>query len=525
MKPSLVATCFLLALFALAAPSSAQATTILSSVSHNQQLGIVEGYTATQLSYPAAYYYDAVADAYLYDQTGLLRNHSYSAGGSYAVAFTSTTATPGATYHLFGDHYVDAYFYYCDYYCTERQYYDYCGFSQMAGGYYPEYYYFDCFYVCYFFYFRVYLGTTYDSVIVPEPCPDIEALELRAGSGNHNPGLINNTTQTALLGATVILVARAISDEGAELAGSYVWTASPNGQSLDPQGTPNFSKYIFWETEGMKQVRVTFTPPGRSCQVTATVNINVVLPRQFTLTAQQTSAFVKPGENCRDDAGRGLTGTAFALGCGTHTPGIEFTAYLQGPTSFISIPADSQIKIVQWANPYAFWQFDNEDWCVTRRSSEGNIESGWFLDFGDPYPGSNPRAYPFGENGAAGPIRAVDSPGYSPLDTTQYFRNYDLFETYLVYFTGDLFSPRMQRAVAVIPWYWGGEILFSSPGVWSSYYSFPPPQSWIGTATNTLRIFGPDVPTQPTIRRCSELSDPTPNPTPDPCYGSGWNCL
>ena len=524
MKASLASACLLLALFALAAPSSAQATTIVSSVTHNQTLGTVEGYTATQLSYPAAYYYNAVADAHLYDQNWLLRDQRYSEGGPSVSALTATSATPGMSYYLYGDHYAGAYFYYCDYYCTSPQYYDYCGFSQMAGGSYGGYYYFECYYFCYFFYAYVYLGGTFDAVTVPQPCPNL-TIELRTLSGSSSiaGARINGTTQTAYLGANVVLQA-SISPG---VSGSYTWSAT--GPATQEDTGFHDSRNFYWTGEGTYTATVTFIPSDGSCQISASVTVNVVVPRGFTFTATQTSAFIKQGDNCRDDRGVLITGPAFALGCGLQEPGIEFIATVQGPVPFISAASYSQIKFVQWTNPYAIAHMNSGYECATLRPSEHDTINGWFLDGRDPYPGHGGNFYglpsaSFRDDGRTHQLRAVDSPMY-PMADFDYFRSHDLFEMTLVYIGGpNVLEPRVQRPIAVIAWHWGGEIFFSSPGNWQSYYSYPPPQWWTGVATNTLRIFSPGSPTNVGFSPCSGQS-PGPEPTPDPCYDSGWNCL
>lgn len=538
MKASLASACLLLALFALAAPSSAQATTIVSSVTHYPSLGIVEGYTATNLSYPAAYYYNAVADAYLYDQNWLLRDHRYSEGGSSASVTTVTSATPGLSYYLYGDHYAGAYFYYCDSYCTQPQYYDYCGFSQLAGGSYGGYYYFECYYFCYFFYAYVYLGGTFDAVTVPQYCPPAR-VELYAMLANNAFDNQNGQTKPALLGTKVPLEARALDQNNNEIAGgTFTWNVTGNHLQNVVQGGKEID--IYWRVEGQHTVTVTFTQ-SNGCAVSASMNAQVILPTVTSYTAQQDVEQINRNlaQNCSNIPLPARD--TFSLGCHpTVSPGITFSATIQSPSNIISDPSDAQVRFVQLVSQYRQRETANGTQCLTYRSSPSDVESGWALDGSDPYDNlGGPGVAHLNSNGSA-TITTRDTPG-NQLDFPLQYQNLsvdDQFIMYVKYRVGNPNNPVAERVIGALSWRWGGEVTYHP---FNGQYTYtqvnPVPKLLTGLATNeAMRPYtGPDG-----NPRFAKIDEPdwancpgSPPPPPPPggycdwyaeqnCYYQGW---
>lgn len=349
----------------------------------------------------------------------------------------------------------------------------------------------------------------------PPQCSSHTVQLVAAGSRD-----ISNSSGNALIGALVTLQA-VVDGTGAEANGIYRWDF---GGGQEGAVSTQTIKNVYWSSQGAKTVRLEFTPAGESCTSSMTATVNVVLPTLESYTALQTNASIHSGAGCAS-FGTNLGQTAFQLGCGTSQPGIKFDATVRGPSDLISIPGDSKIKFVQFFNSYATAHTSSGHLCALTRASEFDTTSGWRRDGNDPY-GLVPPA-PFSEGGVA-VSSAVDSPGYA-IESFDYFRNNDYFEMYLVYITGDSLNPRYQQVLSMVPWNWGGEIFFSSPGVWSSYIAYPPSQTRLGVAPNN-RVYNPGDPTDVDWSSCS--GGPTPEPTPypepepdpEPCYGGGWQC-
>jgi hypothetical protein len=317
-----------------------------------------------------------------------------------------------------------------------------------------------------------------------------------------------------------------INSDGDTLdGGNYSWSASGGGQLSDPvgPGVPQY-KNVYWTTEGSNRVTVVFT--GGGCQVTGYVDVNSVVPTQFTYSATQKNGSIR--SDCNSGGLNEFSGDAFSLGCGFRDPGITFGATVQAPTPFISAASDSKIKLVQYVSAFYAATDSGGNLCGGDRTSENNVESGWRLDGSDPYPGGQ-SAVPFDPitgmaqvfpNSSAHPEGVADSPGVG-VSTLTYLR-FDLqFEMYLVYAAGDPAAPRVQRVIAVIPWNFGGEAHFSSPGVWSDYVAYPPAQTRTGVPTTTMRTGLPA--SSASLERCSgptplPTPPPDPDPEPDPCY-------
>jgi hypothetical protein len=516
----------------VAAARRTEAARGLSVTSHDSTF--VYGYSETSLTYFEAYYYNAVVDGYLFDQYGFLRDNGYSEGGIIAAVSTRTLASPGVRFDLFSDHYVGAYFYYCDYYCDHPQYYDYYGFSTLPentfyGGYFDS----CCYYVCYVFYYYIYLGTTGASVTVPQPCPNT-TVEIRPTFGG-SQDVINNQTRPALVGANVQLEAAAVLPNGERTVseGSFQWSTTADAQlSDDGFPLPSYVFRAYWLFEGSKSVRVTYIPPDGSCQASASVNLDITTPTLTSFTAQMRDSEINGGAGCS-----GIEGISYTLGCLTNVigqrndPGISFTSTVQPPPGYISAPSDSKLKFVQLINPYSKrrQRAAGMDECQTRRGAAVSTE--WLLDTQDPYdllPGAI-KTFDRFNPGAAVTIETSDSPGFAldtPGLTLDYLYADDQFEMYVAYFVGENTNPLVVRYLGYLPWSWGGEVVFDA--------AFSPP--YRETVHFTIPGFKQGFaalnyrqPYQGNIRglpygSCSGGSEP-PDPGPDPCWsGNHFIC-
>lgn len=535
MRTSKLRALLFTALCCLALSQRTEAATGYSDLNHNELFNTVDGYSETQLSFPESYYYNAVVDAYLYDQFGNELDHGYAEGGSHASVRTRAAAWPGRSYHLFSDHYVGAYFYYCDYYCDTPRYQDECGFSSFypADTFYGSFYEYGCYSFCYVFYYYIYLGTTGDSVSVPQPCPDT-TVEIRATFGGSGAP-INGTTKPALVGAFVQLEALAITpEEGPTTDGNFQWSAD-GGARTPPNDfpLPTYIYRVFWAAEGTKKVTVKYTPPGSSCQVSASVNINVTTPSLVSFTGHMHDDEINSGAGCST-----LEGTTYTLGCATNQPGgrmdagITFTAKVQPPAGYISAPDEGKVKFVQLINPYSRrrQRGASADECQTLRGTFTSTE--WMLDTSDPYDPFPRAVKSFASVDASGmvTIETNDSPGYildHPSITLDYLFSDDLFEMYVVYFTGDARNPLVSRTLGYLPWTWGGEVVadfsLNPPYRQTLDFTVPGPKQGF-SAPNYRQPYQGNVRDMP-YGPCPGDSEPPPDPWPDPCWnGSYYVC-
>jgi hypothetical protein len=457
MRTSTICTLILVALCFLATPQQADARiTITDTLRYDDSTNVVYGYASTFLSYPESYYYDAGVDSVLYDQYGNVRDYNSYLGGSLASVNTQTFGTAGLSFYLNSGHYLGFYYYYCDYY--ECGYYDYYGYS-FYGGEYPSYYEFQPYYYCYVFYDVYEFAETFLGITVPEPqCPSGTYVQLQS---DRVGGVLNGTTQTALLGANVNL--RAVVT-GAS-SGTYTWTVTGVAQ----QNASGSTDTIYWRDVGMKTVRVDFTPSGSNCRVSATVNVNVILPTLNSFTGIQDAADtlikVTPDNLCGP-----ILGVRFGLGCMPPDPvmyqpgsGINFVAQASVPQGLLSDPAQSLIKFVQITSSLRQRQVMGQSGYDCKSSLERNPP--WMLDTSDPYDQTRGQEKGYVDFATANPatIKTGDNPG-EYVDTAGYFPSFNYFyvnesfEMYVVYFTSN--DPTIQIPLSRIRWRWGGEVVY-----------------------------------------------------------------
>lgn len=211
---------------------------------------------------------------------------------------------------------------------------------------------------------------------------------------------------------------------------------------------------------GTINAKLTYTLNGAS--VNPSVNINSVLPTLSSFTAQQGNTIVSPPGGCVSDPF-----WWFKLGClPPQNIGIHFTTSVHAPT-FISDPAQSGIKYVQAVSAFRK-QISVGLRCITIRSEESNVESGWQRDGPDPY---DPGDYPPRRFSAGNDLTmpTVDYPGglltvYGAYTFVSSMYVDDQFWMYVVYFAGDPATPVIQRPLGRLRWNWGGLVVFDWNG-------------------------------------------------------------
>lgn len=515
MRHPILCVLFFAFLCYFAVPQQASAATGYSDLNYNEFLNTVDGYSETQLSFSEAYYYDAIVYGYIYDQYGGVLDQGFASGGSIVSVSTQTYASPGVRYDLYSDHYVRAYFYYCEYYCESPRYSDYYGFDfYQENTFYGNFYSFYGYYQCYVFYYDIYLGTTGDSVSVPDPCPDTR-VEIRANYGGSN-AVLNNETRPALVGAAVQFDALGIIPDGPTTQGTFEWSAD-GGAMIPDEPISNYSYRPYWTSEGIKTVTVKYTPPGSSCQVTAWVKVNVTLPEFVSFSAEQ---FV----NQINVVGCGFEGASYTLGCRETLvkghPGIVFTATFRPPAGYISAPDESKLKFVQLVNTFSKERKlgSSNFQCQTARLYDNETTSGWQLDTSDPYSRLEESLKNFRDLSADGTltIQTNDSPGHEvdgPVAGTLDYLYLDWrFEMYVVYFVDRRAS--VQRVLAKVPWTFGGEVVRdeSRNPPYRENFTFTVPGYKPGTASVNVQT--------PYYGNAADLEDgacPGSPPPPDPC--------
>jgi hypothetical protein len=545
MRKPILFTLILAALCLFATAGSARAAVLYgeSAVGYDSSGRYVYGYGMTWTDYDLAWYYDPEVYTVLLQYETALDSGSnvgysdpywgYQVAAEYDTfswAYQPSTVYSTASHHKVRPYYNNGYGYWFDPFnffgFAEGTYGGYWG----LGGYpYNPYNYIPA-PVVHPFNTYVEIVTPPDTFQTPTPTPTPAATPTPPQCSAHTVQIIAGNRDitegsgTALIGA--IATFQAVVDGSGAEAGSYSWSFQ-DGQATDANTAA--IKNIYWTSQGAKTVRLEFTPEGESCKSTVTATVNVVLPTVESYSAWQTNASVHPGGNCGDIRG-GLGQTAFQLGCGFSQPGIKFDATVRAPADLITIPGDSKIKFVQFFNAYATAHTSSGQICAMTRSNEFDTTTGWLRDGSDPYGLVQP--VPFNNDTGVATSSAVDSPGYAidfPGQVFDYFRNNDHFEMYLVYIAGDNFNPRYQQVLSMIPWYYTGEIFFSSPGVWSQYEATPAAQQRFGTAPNN-RVYNIGDATSVDWSSCSGGPNPEPTPfpeptpEPDPCLRMGWKC-
>lgn len=458
MRRSTLCALIFLAICYLGGPRQTQAVVIISDVLwYDSFTNVVYGYASTALTYPEQYYYDAGVDSVLFDQYGVVRDSNFYLGGSFASVSTQTFGSPGVTFNLYSGHYLGFYFYVCDVY--QCGYYDYYGYS-FYGGEFPSYYEFHPYYYCYVYYSVYEFANTFLQITVPEPeCPPGIYVQLR---NERVSGVLNGTTQTALLGGNVRLEAVVT---GAS-SGTYTWTVTGVAQ----QNVSGSVNNIYWRDVGLKTVKVEFRPSGSNCQVSATVNINVILPTLDSFTGQQDAPSDITVVTSSNQCGI-ILGTFFGIGCDYISPskyrpgtGINFVAQAHVPQGLISDPSQGIIKFVQLVNTYRMRQVLGQSGYEC--STSHRLNPPWVLDTSNPYDSDTSPIAAIADFGSSNPaiIRTGDLPSeylYAPEfrpTPYNYFYVDDQFEMYVVYTS--TVDPSIQIPLAKVPWNWGGEVLY-----------------------------------------------------------------
>jgi hypothetical protein len=275
-------------------------------------------------------------------------------------------------------------------------------------------------------------------------------------------GGLDQTTQNALLGADIALQANAKINGASVSGGTYSWSCtgpvsgcSQTGQSITIKSTDTSNQ------AGPISAKVTYTLIGVS--VTASLSINSILPTLTSFTGQQGPDVVSRPNSCVSPEFEPAW-WFYRLGCGSLTPAMNFTAQVHAPT-FISEPSQSGIKYVQAIS--AFMKYNQRGLrCVTQRTNEANVDSGWQLDTSDP---ANLPGFPIHRFTEGNDLTAlmVDAPRYplTGIFSWEFVDNFyvdDQFVMYLVYFVGsDPANPVIQRPIGNLRWNWGGLVEFA----------------------------------------------------------------
>jgi hypothetical protein len=183
----------------------------------------------------------------------------------------------------------------------------------------------------------------------------------------------------------------------------------------------------------------------------------------------------------------------YRLGCvPPQDIGMHFTTTVHAQI-FISDPSQSGIKYVQAVSALRK-KVSRGLRCITGRSTESDIESGWQQDGADPY---NPGDYPphFFSEGNDLTMPTVDYPKelltfFGPWEFVDSLYVDDQFWMYAVYFSGsDPSHPAIQRPLGKLRWNWGGSVVFDwngSSAVHNLRYTNAPPTSRTGESTTSM---------------------------------------
>jgi hypothetical protein len=242
---------------------------------------------------------------------------------------------------------------------------------------------------------------------------------------------------------------------------------------------------------------------SKGTAATSYVDVNNKMPVLTNFRATIASDHVDRNSGCSF-----LTGATYTLGCwvGTSDDGFVWNSTAEIPSgAYLSNPAQSGIKFVQAVSAYRKRLVNGNTQCLTNRSSESNIASGWQRD-ADPYnqPGHPVRYFSEGNILA---MSNLDAPG-AALDLGNSYDAFyiaDYFETYVFYFTGDPGQPTFQRAIGLsgsgnpyarLAWNWGGQVsfnYFSSPSLYRRDFTTTIPGSINAGGTNSIQAMSTDA--------------------------------
>lgn len=290
-------------------------------------------------------------------------------------------------------------------------------------------------------------GIVFDDFIfnVPNP-PQVNITSPRVG------GNLQGTTQNALIGADVRLQANA-----SQGGGSFSWSIAGPHQHISTSANGT-AVLVRWTEVGTHRATVSYTLDGVT--TTSFVDVRVVEPTLGTVGVVEEADQVS--RNCEPAIGS----TSYGLGCLPNSTGIDFITQAVIPNvAYLSDPAQSGIKYVQGISIFRKILNKGNNICVTARSSQSNVASGWQLDTSNPYAGSFAR-FNVGNslqlNNDDSPIQGIEGSDAVFVD--------DRFEMYVYYFTGsDPTTPVFERPlkipgssnIARIAWQWGGQAVFA----------------------------------------------------------------
>lgn len=436
----------------------AQYTTGISFINFNSSNGQISGTGVTAMdSYTASYYQAYVATYLIRQDTNQIVGsaNAFSSPGNNLearVAAVATTLGPNLSYRLESYHYL---YPLSTYQCTFTRS-DFFGYSWMTPGTYTgQNTWFAPFhstsgaFPCVSGF--IYLGET----IQPFQTPGVTI----SITNPRVSGSLQNTTQTALLGADVTINANVSPNYG---SGTYSWTFT--GPNISNIGSSAATSVVRWTQPGTYTVIASYTINGTT--TSSSMNANIVVPTVTNLSANQGSDEVfapVPNNPC------GVTPFhRYKLGClsqdSTSKLAINFSATVQAPQILISDPSQSGVKFVQAVSPLRKRHLRGNFQCLTGRSTESDVSSGWMLDTSDPYDLQPTVRF---SQGTTLTTSIVDSPGdllksYGYNDAVDAMYVDDRFETYLFYFTGsDPTNPILQRPLGKIVWNWGGMVVFN----------------------------------------------------------------
>lgn len=340
---------------------------------------------------------------------------------------------------------------------------------------------------------RCYSGFVYYDDITFTPDININIINSRV-SGN-----LQGTTRHALLGGDVTLRTN-VNRPG----GTYLWRVTgPSGtyQRISSSFTQD-TLIGRWTEAGTYTVSVDYTL--NNIKVTSSFNINVVEPTLTSFSAIQRPEQIRAHAWCS-----GLNGRTWTLGCWPlEEAGIKFTVNASIPNlSYLSDPAQSGIKMVQAVSAYRKTLRQGNFMCLTKRSPEDSVESGWLADPTPPGPAYTDYVKFGNANNVINNVQLEDRDGPGTELLHDAYAVDDHFETYVYYFTGtEPDQPVYQRpmklpgtsGIARIAWHWGGEAVFifdpNPDGPWYSQTSSTTQPGGIpATATSAVKSMNTSV--------------------------------
>lgn len=275
------------------------------------------------------------------------------------------------------------------------------------------------------------------------PCPSPTPTPISVAIRDTNGNVITGTEQVVMLGVPTRLEATSNYSNA-----TFTWSA-PNGNVSS--GTGNIIR-VSWATTGTYTVSLTAT----SGQLTTTVQstIRVQSPIFDKLEATETVPVLYQINGCSNS-----DQVILSLGCVNNNPrGITITGSAKAPTGSISSDREAKMKFVQLVNPYRTKLFsEGEKYCLTERTSQTDLSTGWKLDGQDPYANEGiivdgiPAIANFSRETAR--ARIGDSPSSGLTGQTEQFIA-DAFETFVVYYVQAVDGAVVQRVLGKLPWDW-----------------------------------------------------------------------